>query len=222
MSEPTDWVDSLVVVEKPNGSLRICLDPRDLNKAIKREHYRLPILEDVIPDLKGGKYFYKLDARSGYWQIKLDESSSVLTTFNTPYGRYRFTRMPFGIHSAQEVFQKKVDETYQGLAGVVAIVDDILVYGSTPSEHDQNLRAVLQRSREKGVKLNPDKVALRVTESSYFGNILTADGLRPDPAKVAAITDMPAPTNRAELSTVLGMSNYLAKFVPGLAETIAG
>ena len=101
---------------------------------------------------------------------------------------------------------------------VAAIVDDILVYGSTIPEHDQNMKAVLQRSTEKGVKLNPDKVTFRVTELSYFGNLLTADGLRPDPAKVAAITDMPAPTDSAELSTVLGMANYLAKYVPGLAE----
>lgn len=107
VSEPTDWVNSLVLVEKPNGTLHICLEPRDLNKAMKLEHYRLPVLEDVISNLKGVRYFSKLDARSGCWQIKLDESSSVLTSFNTPYDRYHFTRMPFGIHSAQEVLKKR-------------------------------------------------------------------------------------------------------------------
>ena len=162
--------------------------------------------------LKGAKYFSKLDAKSGYWQIKLEQNSSVLTTFNTQYGRYRFLHMPFGIHSAQEVFQKKVDETYEGLKGVAAIVDDDLVYGATVKEHDDNLRAVLQRSREKGVKLNPDKCTIRVTEVSYFGNLLTVGGLKPDPGKVAAINEMPPSTYVEELQTILGMVNYLANF----------
>jgi hypothetical protein len=161
VTEPTDWVNALVVVEKPRtGKLRICLDPRDLNKAIKRPHYPLPTIEDIMPKLTGAKYFSVLDARSGYWAIKLTEESSKLTTFNTILGRYRFRRLPFGIISAQDEFQRKIDETYEGLNGVVAIVDDILVYGRTKKEHDDNLHAMLQRSREKGVKLNQEKSIL--------------------------------------------------------------
>ena len=95
VSEPTKWVNSLVVVEKPHsGKLRICLDPRDLNKAIIRPHYPSKTLEEVLPQLSGAKHFTKLDARLGYWTIKLSEASSYLTTFNTPFGRYRFLRLP--------------------------------------------------------------------------------------------------------------------------------
>ena len=105
VSEPTDWVNSIATPEKQRtGALRVCLDPRDLNHAIMREHYSLPTLEDLTLLISGAKYFSVLDATPGYWQIKLDDESSMLTTFNTPFGRYRFTRMPFGIHSAQEVF----------------------------------------------------------------------------------------------------------------------
>ena len=219
VTEPTEWVNALVVVEKAHtGRLRVCLDPKDLNKAIKRPHYPLPTLEDITARLAGARYFSVLDARSGYWAIKLTEESSKLTTFNTPFGRYRFLRLPFGVISAQDEFQRKIDETYQGLTGVVAIVDDILIYGATREERDRNLRAMLQRSHEKGVRLNPEKSIIGATEVSYFGHRLSADGIKPDPAKVAAIKMMEPPKSRAELETVLGMVNYLAKFAPSLSE----
>ena len=129
VDELTDWVNSITIVEKKNGSLRICLDPRDLNKALKREHYSCPTVDDIAAKLHGARVFTVLDATRGYWQVKLDQKSSLLTTFNTPFGRYRFTRLPFGVNSAQDVFQKEIDLTYEGLPGVAAIVDDILVYG---------------------------------------------------------------------------------------------
>lgn len=159
-----------------------------------------------------------LDACSGYWAIKLTTESSKLTTFNPPFGRYRFLRLPFGLISAQDEFQRQIDETYQGLEGVVAIVDDILVFGAAREEYDRNLHAMLQRSRERGVRLNPEKSVIGATEVSYFGHLLSAEGIKPDPAKVAAIKMMEPPRNRAELETVLGMVNYLAKFAPGLSE----
>ena len=101
--EPTDWVNSMVIVETPK-KLRICIDPRDLNKAIKREHFPMKTIEEVVQNMPGAKVLSKLDATSGYWQLKLDEESSKLCTFNTPFGRYRFLRVPFGIVSASEIF----------------------------------------------------------------------------------------------------------------------
>ena len=116
VTEPTDWVNALVVVEKPKtGKLRICLDPRPLNDAIQRPYYPLPTLDDITPRLAGAQYFSVLDARSGYWAIQLNHESSILTTFNTIYGRYRFKRLPFGIVSAQDEFQRRIDEAYEGL-----------------------------------------------------------------------------------------------------------
>ena len=104
VDQPTDWVNNLVVVEKQNGSLRLCLDPKDLNRAIKREHYRIPMIQEVSSELAGKKVFSTLDLKDGYWQVELDEESSMLCTFATPFGRYRFTRTPFGLKSASEVF----------------------------------------------------------------------------------------------------------------------
>ena len=102
---PTQWVSPIVVVKKPSGKVRICLDPRELNKAILREHYPLKTVEEVAANLKHAKHFTTLDATSGFYQIQLTEESSWLTTFNTPFGRYKFERLPFRISSAPEVFQ---------------------------------------------------------------------------------------------------------------------
>ena len=219
VTQPTEWVNSMVIVEKPNNKgIRICLDPKDLNRALKREHYRSKTLEEVTAKLTTAKYFSRFDCRSGFWMIKLNNESSVLTTFNTPFGRYKFHRLPFGLHTSQDVFQKTVDEAYEGLSGVETIADDILVYGSSVEEHDRNLANMLQRSRERGIKLNSDKSVVKSTELSFFGNLITSKGLQADPSKISAICNMQPPQNKKELETFLGMINYLSKFLPHLAE----
>lgn len=125
--------------------------------------------------------------------------------------------MAFGVKSAQDESQRVIDKSYEGLDGLVAI----LVYGSTREEHDSNLRAVLECSRAVGIKLNEEKLEVGVTSVQYFGHLLTADGLKPDPAKIEAIGDMEPPQNKRELETVLGMANYLAKVAPNLSEIIS-
>ena len=103
----SDWVNSLVIREKANGSLRICLDPKDLNKAIKREHHPVPTMDDIIPWLHGSTLFSNLDAKLGYWNLKLNEESTLLTTFNTHKGRYKFLRMPFGLKNVSWYFSEE-------------------------------------------------------------------------------------------------------------------
>jgi hypothetical protein len=221
VDEPTKWVNSMVVVPKPNGEVRICIDPRDLNKAINREHYKMPTLEEVTSQLSGAQYFTVLDATSGYWAIPLSEESSYLTTFQTPYGRYRYLRMPFGICSAQEVFQKKMDRIFEGIPGVHIIVDDILVAGSTIKEHDERLLATLVRARENGIKFNPKKLQRCSSEVKFFGEMLTKDGLKPDPDKVAAVKEMKSPKSKKELECQLGMFTYLSQYSPNLSRKTA-
>lgn len=111
-----------------------------------------------------------------------------------------------------------IDMSFEGLDGVVVIVDDILVFGHTREEHDKNLRSVLVRSKEKGIKLNEDKLEVGPTEVSYFGHIISAESLKPDPSNARAVTDMQPPQNKTELETILGMVNYLSKFAPNLSE----
>jgi hypothetical protein len=118
VTEPTEWVNSLVIVPKANGKIRICMDPKNLNEAVKRQHYPLPTAEDIMSRLTGAKIFSILDAASGFWQIKLDAESAKLCTFNTPFGRYRFERLPFGIKTGSEAFHQKAIEFFEGLDGV--------------------------------------------------------------------------------------------------------
>ena len=221
VEEPTDWVHNPVIVEKPNGKLRVCLDPRELNKYLKREQYQLPTWEEIASRLHGAKFFSILDANQGYWQIPLDEESSKLTTFNTPFGRYRFRRMPFGIHSAQEIFHKRVNRLFEDLDGIETDIDDVLVWGRTIEEHDKRLEAALDRAKMIGMTLNPDKCKFRVTEVTYLGHKLTATGVRPDPSKVDAVLNMPPPSDKSGVQRLLGMVNYLAKFIPGMSEITA-
>ena len=221
VTEPTAWVNSMVVVQKANSDIRICLNPKDLNQAIRRQHYRTRTLHDILPNLKDAKYFGTCDARSGYWTIKLDEESAKLTTFNTAFGRYKFLRLPFGLISSQDIFQQKIDQAYEGLEGVEPIADDILIWGNSLEEYEANQRKMLQRSREKGIKLNKEKCTFGLTEISFFGHVLSKDGLKADKKKVEAIKNMPSPTNKGELESVLGMLNYLSAFAPMLSDMTA-
>ena len=184
VTEPTDWVNSLVVVEKPKtGKLRICLDPKALNEAIRRPHYPMFTLDDVTSKLTNAMCFSILDITHAYWSVKLDEASSYLTTFSTPFGRYRYLRLPFGISASSDLFQLKCNEIFEGLPGMTATVDDILIYGRTHEEHDRNLRSVLDRAREKGIRFNSEKCTIGVNEVHFFGNIITDKGLKVDPSK---------------------------------------
>ena len=208
----------MVLVEKGQWKLRVCLDTTNLNKCIQRPHYPMRSLDDILPTLAGAKFFTKLDARSGYWAVKLSEEASYLTCFSTIFGRYRYLRLPFGLCMSGDEFVRRMDQCFEGLDGVVTIVDDILVFGKTREEHDHNLKAVLTRSLKKGIILKEDNIEVGMSQFQYFGHLLTADGLKPDPAKVAAIQDMSPPTNKNELQTILGMVNYLLRFAPNLSE----
>ena len=226
VTEATDWVSSMVVVQKTNGKIRLCLDPKDLNTAIRREQYPIPTIEEVSTRMKQARFFTVMDAKNGFWQIALDEKSSMLTCFNTPFGRYRWLRMPFGINSAPEIWQRSMNQLVEGLEGIEVIHDDFLIVGcgttdeQAEADHDQNLRAFLDRARERNLRLNPDKMKLKLTEVSYIGHILTRDGLRVDPNKVEAIVKMPAPKDVNAVQRLLGTVNYLAKFVPHLSSIL--
>ena len=124
-----------------------------------------------------------MDQKDSYWQVPLSEESSYVCTFNTPLGRYRFLRMPFGICSASEGLQKRVYKVFGDMQGVEVIADDMIIAGATEEEHDQLLRNVMQRAREQNVKFNPKKFQFKQQRAVYFGTIISEDGIRPDPGK---------------------------------------
>ena len=189
VTEPTPWINSIVVVPKKNGSLRICLDPKDLNRYIQRENYQLPTIEDVAMRLDNAKIFTVLDVRSGFWHVQLDSALSLLTTFHTPFGHYRWLRMPFGISSAPEIFQRRMHELVEGLTGVEVVADDFVVtgFGDTVKEaganHDRNLAALLSRCEQSNVKLNPDKIKFKQDTVPFIDHLATKEGLRVNPCR---------------------------------------
>ena len=217
VNEPTDWVNSPVIVPKKTGVIRLCMDPKDLNKNIRREYEHIPTRNEITHEMANAKYFSKLDMSSGFWQVKLDEASSKLCTFNTPFGRFRWLRLPFGLCSAPEVFHKIIQTIYENTDGVETCHDDIVVYGTTIQEHDTRLYAALQRARENNMTLNYDKCLFRVQDLIFLGDRLTNNGIQPDPNKVSAIIDMPAPESTTDLQRFLGMVNYVGKFIPNLS-----
>lgn len=226
VEEPTSWVSRMVVASKKSGDIRLCIDPQQLNKALKRELHPLPIMDDVLPELSNAKVFSRFDLRNGYWQCILDEESSKLTTFQTPFGRYRWLRLPFGLAISSEIFQKKLQFALDGIPGVICVADDVLVYGKGENEkdamndHDYKLKLLLERCRMHGIRLNSAKVELRKSEITFLGHKVTASGLKPDPTKIESIVKMPAPANVNEILKLNGMVNYLAKFMPKLSNVM--
>ena len=221
IEEPTEWVHAVLPIVKPDGSLRVCLDPRDLNKAVKREHFKLPSREEMMAQFADAKVFSKLDAYSGFWQIKLDEESSKLCTFITPYARYRFLRLPFGINMAPEAFHRKVHCVFESIDGVDTMMDDIIVWGSTKEEHDNRLRQVLEKARSVNLKMNRNKCQFGVSELTYLGDVVSDAGIKPDPKKSDAIKNMQRPSCKQEVQRFLGMVNYMAKFIPDVSSKTA-
>ena len=141
VTEPTDWVNSIVcnVKETPDGKkkVRLCLDPKELNKSIRRQHYYSRTVDEILPSLYGKSYFSVVNTTEGYWHVELDHKSSLMCTFNTPFGPYRFKRLPFGINVSQDILQRKLDNIYKKIPNVTGIADDIIAFGSTEEEHDQ-------------------------------------------------------------------------------------
>ncbi|CAM4553808.1 unnamed protein product [Caretta caretta] len=216
---PTEWVSSLTIVEKSNSQLHICLDPRDLNKAKKGEHFKLPTRKEIMAQFANAQYFSKLDASSGFWQLKVTEESSKLCTFNTPFGRYRFLQLPFGIPSAPELYHKTVYLIYEHINGVHTSRDDFVIWGSTKEEHNHKLWEVLHTTRAANLRLNREKRILEVTELTFVWDIISNEGVKPDKRKISATEMMPCPKSKKDVQQFLGMVNYLRKFKPNCKES---
>lgn len=200
------------------------MTPSPLIKALKRSHYQMPTLDDVLYKLPKARVFTLVDARDTSLQCKLDRESSYMTTFWTPWGRYRWLKLPFGVSVAPEVYQRKQHELLSGLSGIEPIADDILIVGcgDTDAEamvdHDKKLLALMDKCSEIKLRLSLKKLQFKVKEVKFHGHILSAEGLHPDPEKVRAVQEMPHPTDAKAVQRFIGFVTYLAKFLPRLSE----
>ena len=183
VSGPSDWVNSMVIVEKANGKLRICLDPKDLNQVTKRHRLQLSTPEKITARTADARFFTKLDASSGYWQIEVDKESSKLLTFNTSFGRYRFRGLPYGVHSASDVFQASLAEIIEGIDGCCNSQDDTINWGKDQQEHDARVHQVMKKIRSSGLKLNLSKCLFGVRELKFLDQLVSEQGIKPDAQK---------------------------------------
>ena len=197
----------------------MCVDLSHLNKYVQRERYQSSTLAEAVADIASNntKIFTKLDALKGYHQCPLNEESQLLTTFITPFGRFKYLRAPYGISSISEHYNRRMDEAFAGLTGYRRVVDDIVIYDSDSTQHAKHVRQFLQRCSEQRITLNPDKWEYTKPQVTFAGFNLDKDGYSIDSSITDAVAKFPTPSSRTELLAFFGLANQLAASTDALA-----
>ena len=224
VTEPTDWCAPIVIApKKGTDKIRMCVDLSRLNRYVKRERYQSATPAEAVADIaaESAKIFTKFDALKGYHQCPLDEASQLLTTFITPFGRFKYLRAPYGISSISEHYNRRMDEAFAGLTGYRRIVDDVVIYDSDTSQHIDHVRQFLQRCAEQRITLNTDKWDFAQSQVTFAGFKLSAQGYCIDKSITDAISSFPTPANRTDLRAFFGLANQLSACTATLANLLA-
>lgn len=205
----------VLFVKKQDGTKRMCVDYRAVNKVTIKNKYPLPRIDELFDRLQGAKYFSKIDLRSGYHQIRIADEDVPKTAFRTRYGHFEFLVLPFGLTNAPATFMHLMHETFRDYLDdfVIVFLDDILIYSKTEEEHDKHIRMVLDKLKEKQLYAKESKCEFWKTEVSFLGHVVSQEGIRMDPKKVAAINSWPTPQSVSDLRSFLGLAGYYRKFV---------
>ena len=209
------WGAPVLFVRKKDGSMRLCIDYRELNKVTIKNRYPLPRIDDLFDQLKGARIFSKIDLRSGYHQLRIKEDDIPKTAFRTRYGHYEFVVMPFGLTNAPAAFMDLMNRTFQPYLDqfVVVFIDDILVYSTEQSEHEHHLRVVLETLRKEQLYAKLSKCEFWLNSISFLGHVISDNGVAVDPQKIKAVSEWPRPTNVTEVRSFLGLAGYYRRFV---------
>ena len=220
----SQWASPVVMVRKKDGSLRFCVDFRQLNAATVKDAHPLPRIDDLLDALHGAKWFSTVDLKSGYWQVPITEQDKAKTAFRTSSGQlFEFNQVPFGLCNAPATFSRLMDHVLAGLHWETCLfyLDDIIVFSSTWEEHLARLRQVFQRLRHANLKLGADKCTFADKEVSYLGHRVTKEGLLSDSSLLAAIREIPLPKLPTEVRSFFGLSGYYRRYVKGFAAIAA-
>ena len=213
------WGAPVLFVNKKDGTLRLCIDYRQLNRVTIKNKYPLPRVDDLFDQLQGARVFSKIDLRSGYYQLRIANADVPKTAFRTRYGHYEFLVMPFGLTNAPAVFMALMNQVFLPYLDKFAIVfiDDILVYSRDEEEHANHLRLVLQTLREKQLYAKFNKCEFWLNQVVFLGHIVSGEGIKVDPKKIEAVLNWEPPKNVPELRSFLGLAEYYRRFVKGFS-----
>ena len=213
------WAFPTVLVEKPDGSMRFCVDYRDLNALTEKDAYPLPKIDEMLDKLGKAKFFTTLDLASGYWQIPIAEKDKKKTAFVTRDGHFEFNFMPFGLCNAPATFQRLMEDVLKKLGRKFSMVyiDDIIIFSETWEQHLEHIKLVLDCLLEAGLKLKAQKCHFGFEELKFLGHIVSAKGIQTDPEKIRAIQELPIPGDVHALRRFLGMAGYYRRYIDGFS-----
>ena len=214
----SEWAFPILLVGKPDGSVRFCVDFRRLNEKMHRDNYPLPHIEDILDGMEGARVFSTIDLFSGYWQVRLSPECSQYATFICHLGTFAFQVTPYGLRNAPATFQRMMCEVFQDLKFVRVYMDDIVVFSKTMEEHLNHLAQVFARLSKKKLKIKLQKCDFAKRAVRLLGHIISKEGINTDPAKIETITAYPRPQNISELRRFLGLASYYRRFIRCFAD----
>ena len=208
------WASPVVLVPKKDGSTRFCVDYRALNQVSVFDAYPMPRIDDILGTVGAACFISTLDLSRGYCQIPLSKASCDKTAFTMPFGLFEFVTMPFGLHGAPATFQRCMDSILGGLPGVLAYLDDIVVFSTSWEDHLAHLAQVLARLRDAGLTVKPKKCCLAMVQTTFLGHLIGEGQVRPDPAKIEVVASWPEPKCKKQVHSFLGPAGYYRRFIP--------
>ncbi|KAD4889198.1 hypothetical protein E3N88_21271 [Mikania micrantha] len=214
------WGAPVLFVKKKDGSFRMCIDYRELNKVTIKNRYPLPRIDDLFDQLQGSSFYSKIDLRSGYHQLRIQEDDIPKTAFRTRYGHYEFLVMPFGLTNAPAVFMDLMNRVCKPYLDkfVIVFIDDILIYSRTQEEHADHLRRVLELLKKEQLYAKFSKCDFWIREVQFLGHVVNEKGIHVDPAKIEAIKSWAAPKTPTEVRQFLGLAGYYRRFIEGFSK----
>lgn len=217
------YASPIVLVKKKDGSLRMCVDYRQLNSKTRKDSFPLPRIEESLDALSGARWFTTMDLASGYNQVPVAEKDRMKTAFCTPFGLYEWNRMAFGLCNAPSTFQRLMERMFgsQHFQSLLLYLDDVIVFSSTVIQHLERLEVVLKRLQREGLKAKLEKCTFFQPEVSYLGHLISDEGVSTDPKKIEAVANWPTPSKVSELRSFLGFASYYRRFVEGFAKLAA-